>query len=184
LGTGRKIKIFTFRSSDRITLTNKFVNGVYSNTFYEYRWYDANKQNIYSLCGSHSSKEGNPPVQDTYHFALAAENAWSVFAYECACDKLERNATVSFDLVGDRALVLGNGFIEIINSNKSTRINTSEIDHLTIDRGIVTLRKIDAKSGFFGIGSSGIFQFEYRQIGNAKLFLMLFDALVGVNPQK
>ena len=45
----------------------------------------------------------------------------------------------------------------------------------------MTLRRTDARSGFFGIGAQGIFTFSYSDIGNARLFLILLDYLVGVD---
>ena len=45
-------------------------------------------------------------------------------------------------------------------------------------QGVLTVRRKDAKDGFLGIGSQGIFKFTYSELANGRVFLMLLDQLV------
>jgi hypothetical protein len=46
-----------------------------------------------------------------------------------------------------------------------------------VERGVVTLSTKDTTRNLFG--TQNAYSFKYHDIGNAKLFLILFDALVG-----
>jgi hypothetical protein len=76
---------------------------------------------------------------------------------------------------------IGDGFIDLCFKGQTARCRTQEIARVTVKQGVITLRRTDAKSGFFGIGSSGIFSFDYAGLGNARLFCFLLDHLVGVD---
>ncbi len=165
----------------RTTQTAHYKNGAYQYTNYGFNWTDRNRQNVFFLIGVYRSRENNPPPEDNYHFALAIEHSWSVFAYQNAIEELKRNGTVRFNLSGGDAIIVGNGFVEIHQRGQTARCNTEEIDDVKIKQGIISLRRKDANSGFFGIGAKGIFTFNYSDLANARLFILLFGALVGVS---
>jgi hypothetical protein len=177
-GTG----VFLFQEAQDLQTeqTRHYRNRIYQNTTYSFDWYN-NAQRVFVISGFHYSQDSQPPVQDKYHFALAAEQAWSAFALERARSSLANSGTVSFRLGGNNELIVGSGFLEIVQNRQTARVSTEEIGRVTILQGVVTVRRKDAKTGFFGIGSSGIFNFNYKDIANAKLFIILFDALVGVD---
>lgn len=167
----------------RIIQTVHYVNRAYLHTIYGFEWVNHNRQKVYYIGGVYHSQENKPPPEDKYHFALAAENSWSVFAYQSAVEELKRNGTVKFNLsVGDE-IIVGSGFVEIHQSGKTARCSTEEIDNVIIKQGIVSLKRKDASSGFFGIGAKGIYTFSYSDLANARLFILLFDSLVGVSEQ-
>jgi hypothetical protein len=178
-GTG----VFLFEEAQdlQIQQTRHYRNGIYQNTSYSFDWYNSNAKRVFVIGGSHYRQDGQPPVEDKYHFGMTAEQAWSVFALERARSSLANSGTVSFRLGGKNELIVGSGFLEIVQNGQRAKISTEEIGRVTISQGVVTVRRKDAKAGFFGIGSSGIFNFNYKDIANAKLFITLFDALVGVD---
>jgi hypothetical protein len=179
----RQGEVFLFENAAelRTTQTRHYTNGIYTGTAYSFSWSDANRKRLFRLAGQYRSQKGTPKTGDPFYYARAAEAAWSAFAFERAKADLARNGVVRFNITGANHILVGSGFIEIHTNGQTARCNQNEIARITIKQGIVTLRRVDAKSGFFGIGSSGIFTFKYADIGNARLFLVLLDHLVGVD---
>ena len=176
-----KVFLFQYASELRTSQTRRYTNGVYNGTSYTFTWTDYQGKQIHSIAGSYSSEKGTPAVGDAFYYARAAEGAWSAFAFERAKAELAQNGAVRFNLTNGNYLVVGQGFIDLAMKGQVARCSTQEIDRISIKQGVVTLRRTDAKSGFFGIGSSGIFSFNYADIGNARLFLVLLDHLVGID---
>ncbi|MGG6263508.1 hypothetical protein ACQ4M3_04010 [Leptolyngbya sp. AN03gr2] len=180
--SGNQNSVLVFRQASELRTggLRQYYGNTYMHTLFWFKWTNEQNQPVFEMSGVHQTKEGNPPLKNRYHFAIAAEAAWSLFALERAKATLAHGGAVRFPLLGTNALTVGNGFLEIVQQEMTERVTTSEIDRLSISQGVVTLRLKDAKSGFFGLGSSGIYRFDYTDIANAKLFLLLFGALVGV----
>jgi hypothetical protein len=53
-----------------------------------------------------------------------------------------------------------------------------EIGEARVEAGQFTIKRIDAREGWFS--SEGVFKFPYSQLGNAQLFLILLDKVAGV----
>jgi hypothetical protein len=148
---------------------------------YSYIWRNAENSLIYALGGKHRNREGNPEIEDRYHFATAGEMSWSAFSFDRVEKELAHNGSIKFPIDSDKSIVVGNGWVEFIANRVTNRIQTNELDRLSLSQGTFTLRRKDARNGLFGIGSSGVFEFPYAALANAQLFIMVFDSLVGVD---
>lgn len=179
----RRPEIFLFQNAVelRTSQTRHYTNGVYTGTNYEFIWSNFQGKTCYKLTGSYYSSDGKPDKESPYYYALGAEGAWSAFAFERAKAELANHGVVRFNLPYGNYLVIGDGFIDLCFKGQTAHCPTHEIDRVTIKQGVITLRRTDAKSGFFGIGSSGIFTFDYAGLANARVFLFLLDHLVGVD---
>ena len=69
-----KASVFTFdRGATLKTMTTRdHTNGAYTGTTYAYTWTNATRKMIHSLAGRFQNKEGDPPPEDAYWFAVAA----------------------------------------------------------------------------------------------------------------
>jgi hypothetical protein len=157
--------------------TRHFINGAYQHTLYVFEWLDTTPKSWFNISGVYRSQQSTPPAKDRYHFALAAERAWSAFAFERAKAEFAHNGVVRFNVKNGDALTLGNGFVEIKQGNNVVRSTTEDMAKISIKQGVVTLSSKDTKRNLFG--TQNAYSFKYHDIGNAKLFLILFDALVG-----
>ncbi len=54
--------------------------GTYAQTAYSMVWYDSNRQPIFCIEGEHRYQDNLPPIDDDYHYAVAAATAWEGFA--------------------------------------------------------------------------------------------------------
>lgn len=175
-----KILLFQWALELRTSQTHHFGNGVYQNTAYTFIWLDHSGRTVYSLSDTHRSPQGTPPPGDKFHFARAAEDAWTSFVLAHAITAIDDNGAVRFNLKFGDHINLGPGYVELHIGRKAARCSTREIARLRIDQGVVTLRRENANDGFLGIGTNGVFSFDYADIGNARLFFALFDRLVGI----
>jgi hypothetical protein len=175
--------VFEFKLASVLHMeaTQHFQNGSYTHTDYGYVWQDDKNSLIYVFGGKHHDRDGNPEIDDRYHFAKAGEMSWNAFSFNRVEQELAHHGSVKFPIDSDKSIIVGNGWVEFIANGQKNRIQTSELDRLSLDRGTFRLRRKDARNGLFGIGSSGVFEFPYAALANAQLFLMVFDSLVGVD---
>ena len=83
---------------------------------------------------------------------------------------------VTFNAANGDALTLGDGYIEIARRDEQVHLDREDMPRLNVNDGIVTVSSKNTSYKFFG--SQGSYQFNYHDIGNAKLFLLLFDTLL------
>ncbi|MCY2962422.1 MAG: hypothetical protein NT069_02015 [Planctomycetota bacterium] len=164
----------------RTSQTVNYTNGVYTGTNYNFVWSSANQKKIATLQGSYHSENGTPAAKDPFCFAQAAENAWSQQYLDHAKAELEKSGAISFALTGKDKVRVGPGFIELIQGGKKDRLDADDVQEVSLHDGQFTVKRVGAKSGFLGIGKSGIFTFNYAQMANARVFLMAIDMLVGL----
>ena len=74
-------------------------------------------------------------------------------------------------------MAVGPGFIDFHIGSKQARCTREEIAAITINAGTFQIKRTDAQIGWFS--KSGVFQFNYGQMANARLFLMALDKLLG-----
>jgi hypothetical protein len=175
-----KVLLFDKAAELRTAITANYKNGIYQNTSYSFTWTDADRQIVYTLSGSYYAKDGLPDSDSTYHFALAAEQAWTNHLMETNERDFAAQKPVRFNLQGKDYLIIAPGQIELQTKGQTTTCSVAEIDRFEIKKGVVTLRRTDATSGFLGIGAQGTFTFEYKQLANAKYCLAFLDRLFGV----
>ncbi len=167
---------FSLATELRTQETEKFENGVYQSTDYDYTWSNSEGATVHRLFGLYRGQNALPQDKDDYPFAVAAERSWSAFVLAHAQQELTRNSTVRFNASNGDFFTLGNGFIDITQQGQTVRCSTADLTKLSLNKGVVTLSTKD--SSFRWFSSTGTYSFKYHDIANARVFLLLFDALV------
>jgi hypothetical protein len=173
--------VFPFSTAEylRTTQTRHFTNGFYQRTDYTFIWTDANGAKCFLLQGSYDDQKMIGPGNRIL-LARACELFWTYHLYARAQRMLSLGGTVQFPLLGNDFVRVGMGYLELQQGGKSIHFEAADIAQMTIERGVFTLRRKDAKSGFLGIGASGTFQLEYSNLANARLFLLLLKQFGGI----
>ena len=164
----------------RTSQTRHYTNGIYSGTEYNFTWTGKDGRQACRLAGRYSSEKGTPGPNDPFQYARAAETAWSRYLLQFVSAELERSGAFRFNLRGNNCVVAGPGFLDLYMNGQQIRCPVDEIANVDMNQGVITVRRKDAKDGFLGIGSTGIFRFTYGELANGRVFLMLLDKLVGV----
>jgi hypothetical protein len=173
-------EVFYFRDAvDLRTSTSlHYTNGAYQNTSYTYTWTDVSSRQRYTISGSHNSEANTPPTTDLYHYAKAAEIAWTVYLLEGASRQIGVGNTVLFNLTGGQWIRLGQGVVVINTGAQTEEWRADEMRGVTIQKGVVRLLRTDAEEGWFS--SKGVHKFSFDQLANAQLFFHLMEHKVGV----
>jgi hypothetical protein len=162
----------------RIAQTRHYTNGVYTGTNYNFVWSDNEGQTVYQFGGRFSSEAGTPPASDPYHFALSAENAWTLHLFR-GIDRIRDGAELLyFGLRGGDYLQIGQGLFVLAQAGKVIELTTDQIEKMTIGDGVISVWEKGAKTGWFV--NKGVYQFMYADLGNARFFLFALDALLGI----
>jgi hypothetical protein len=173
-------EVFRFRDATelRTSQTMHYVNGAYQNTRYAYTWTDVGGRCRHVISGTHTSKAGTPPPTDYYHFARAAEFAWTVCQSEQVFRQVELSGSVLFNLQGGKWVRLGPRTITFGLGDGPEECAADDIAGVKVEKGVVAFRRKDAREGFFS--SRGVYKFPFDQLANAQLFFHLLDRLVGI----
>jgi hypothetical protein len=171
--TDPDIRLFEKARELRTEETRKYKENAYQSTSYTFSWTDERGAEVFKVSGLHVSEKGTPHDKNDYMLGLAAERAWTNFAFERA--KQEQNG-MTFRLNNGDILTLGEGFIDIARGSEHVRLNREDLPNLTIEQGVVKLSGKNINQVFFGLLSS--YEFNYYDIANASLFVALFDSLV------
>ena len=157
--------------------TRTYTNGIYTGTSYQYRWAD-NNRHAFKMVGRYHSQKGWPKEGDRWHFANAAEGAWSGFRVKSLTADLERAGYVEFPLKGNpKAVRIGSGFMEFLLRDESTqRVEVKDMKKISLGQGLFQFAHQDSRwwSG------KGKFSFSYAGLPNAKLFLYCLKQLTGI----
>lgn len=176
------IGLFLFHQAEelRVAQTQNFANGTYMKTFYSFEWKNANGKTVFNINGEYVRLEDDFPTKlYPYYFALAAEKAWSLFKFELLHQELKQNGKVTFNIGNNDAIIIGQGYIELIKKGQPSRLDGNEIKQISLSKGVIHIVPKEIKSsGFMGFGSDGTWQIPYGDIGNAKVFILLFDMLI------
>ena len=181
LNPNKGIGLFLFHQAEELKFEKiqNFPNGVYTMTSYSFEWKKANGETVFNINGEHRSLEDTPPPLDPYYFALAAEKAWSLFKFELIHEELKQNGKVIFNVGYNDAIVIGQGYVELIKKGKPSRLDGNEIKQISLSQGIIQIIPKKVKSsGFLGFGSDGIWRIPYNTIANARIFILIFDMLI------
>ncbi|MEO0355495.1 MAG: hypothetical protein AAF268_11775 [Cyanobacteria bacterium P01_A01_bin.3] len=158
--------------------TRNYYNGIYTGTNYLFRWVDGGSQ-VFKLNGVYRSQKGWPKEGDRWHFANAAEGAWSGFRVKSLTASLEQTGYVEFPLKGNpKAVRIGSGFMEFLLKDESTqRVEVKDMKKISLGQGFFKFAHQDARwwSG------KGKFSFSYAGLPNAKLFLYCLKQLTGIH---
>jgi hypothetical protein len=155
--------------------TLKYKNNVYQGTSYTYTW-TPKEGKPFAILGMYVSEQKIPDDKNDYTLALSAEKAWTAFTFERAKKELEEKGSITFRANNADTLTLTDGVLEIYRGGETARLTREDMPMITLEKGVVTVSSKDTSYNFFG--STGAYKFNYHDIANASLFLVLFDSLV------
>ncbi len=173
-------EVFLFREALdlRTAQTHYYRNGVYQNTSFSYTWYDVGGRKRYVISGAHNSQNNTPPPTHYFHFAKAAEFAWTVFLSEDVDRQLQLSGSIHFNLTSGQWVRLGRGFLIIGLTAQPEELDARDIAVVQVQKGVVRIKRLDAEEGWFS--SRGVYKFNFAGLANAQLFFFLLNKLVGV----
>lgn len=173
-------ELFEFRDAAelRTSQVRHYTNGVYQGTNYSYTWTDVGGRTVYTIGGTYQSEAGSPPMKDLFHYATAAEVAWSQYMLEDAQRQMTTKGEVRFRLDGKNWVAVGDGYLALKLGGRTIDCDVEDIDSVSIREGVFVVRRIDAKEGWFT--SEGVFKFDYSKLGNAQLFMFVLDKIAGI----
>jgi hypothetical protein len=174
---------FAFRDAAdlRTSQVRRYTNGVYQGTDYSYTWTDVAGRARFLISGTHGSEAGTPPPEDPYHFAVASELAWSLYLLDGIDRQIMTKGEVRFNLRGSDYVAVGPEALRLRLGSKEVTCATQDIGSVSIHQGVFTVKRKDAKEGWFS--SSGVFKFDYGSLANAQLFLFVVQRVAGVEVQ-
>jgi hypothetical protein len=170
--------LFADASELRTSQTRHYTNGVYTHTAYNFTWTDVGGRVRFVINGSHKSEGNTPPTRHQFHFATAAERAWTIYLLMQVQAQIKLGGTIYFGLGGKNWVRLGKELIKLHMNGETTECYADEIAQVRIEQGQVQVRRKDAKEGWFS--SRGVYKFPYGSLANAQLFIILMSELVGV----
>jgi hypothetical protein len=179
-------KVLRFQDAAHLytSQTRRFKNGSYRGTTYRYQWTQretTDDSGSYSISGSYYSPGGEPEATDRWHFANAAEAAWTAHLLKFANQDLKQKGFLEFPMVGNPQIVrVGKGFLEFVTpQGEAQRAMVADIREAKLHSGQFQFKHQDARwwSG------KGKYRFTYGSMPNARLFLMCLRQLAGVTWQ-
>jgi hypothetical protein len=162
----------------RIAQTRHYTNGVYTGTNYSFAWSDDSGRQVFVIGGSHKSENGEPPPNDFFHYALAAEAAWTDYLARNIDLIMGRDESFYFGLDGRNFVRVGRDFLEMSMKGNTARLFADDIDYVQIHNGMVSIWERGGKRGWFS--SKGIHDFAFASLGNARFFLFAVERILGV----
>jgi hypothetical protein len=181
--TAPRGEIFLF--SDAVEVQTALL-GRSMGTNFNFQWKDAGGKTLYKLEGGYYGTGRSPDPESVYHFARAAEAAWSEYLYPSVMADLRRQDSYKFvvnrTIGAKQYAVLGPGFIDVINPNRQFHNLTHEIQSAVLHQGWIIIRRHDARNKAINslTGEDGIFYLSYRSVSNVRIFLKLLESVVGV----
>lgn len=170
-----QVLVYAAAAELRASQTRHFYNGVYTGTSYDFRWSDAAGRQLLKLGGKYMGKDAPPKPDDAFHFAAAAEMAWSMHYLDRAQGQLEREGSIAFPVDRGRVVRVGPGFMEFHFGGEPVRVTAEEIGKVSLAGGHFSFAHKDAK----WYRSAGKFNFPYGRMANGKVFFLALDKLMG-----
>lgn len=177
-----QVLLFARAASLHVRQTRSYQNGIYRWTSYAYVWKDARGRSIHQIAGTHTSEKADPPPTDAWHFAAAAERAWSKHRVGRLQADLGRQGFVSFPSEAGEIRVAP-GMIEIVDGRGSHHLSPDDVERFVLFQGSFEIRARGAKGRFPGFFRDGVYRFSYDSVGNAQLLLYCVEQLTGVAVQ-
>jgi hypothetical protein len=155
--------------------TDLYARGVYLRTAYDFRWLNAAGRYVARLQGRFDGGNGLPAGGDRFHFAAAAELAWSEYALKRAEQQLKDEGSIAFRVDGTRAVRVGPQFLEFLCGGPPIRFTQDQIASLNVVKGSFSFKPKDATWQ----GDAANYSFAYGDMANGKVFLLALDKLLG-----
>jgi len=166
---------------------------VYTHTTYEYEWLDQSGRLMFRIGGQHSDRGGMPPSTNGYHFAQAAEDAWTAYLLPEARRDLDSGEMVYFGLRTRGCWVgLGDAAITFCSYEPQTW-EAENLGPVHVKGDVVYFQDAsgaalgfdsaieDKWSGWDPIGSDRQGAFKISSLANSRLFFLLVAEKLGLN---
>jgi hypothetical protein len=73
----RELLLFRDAAGMRASVKHGYLDGIYNGTRFGYAWFDARGSRLFRISGGHHTFESVARSGNAFHFAIAAESAWS-----------------------------------------------------------------------------------------------------------
>ena len=149
----------------------------YRGTTFSHQW-TIPQAKPFKLEGEYHNLADRPPDENLWHFARAAELAWSNYLWPAINDQFTQSGYVEFPISGNpRGVRVGQEYLEFILKNGSTqRADVADMQETNLEYGRFHFVHRDAK--WWGKGQ---YLFDYRNIPNAQLFLICLAKFAGIS---
>ena len=176
-GASPKGETLSFAGAARLRtkVVRQHVHGIYVTTEYCYWWVNAAGSQLFEVSGAFHTGRRPPPWKDPFHFAAAAERAWSEHYLLRAQEQLRSEGSILFGVHDRLAVRVGPGFIEFITPTQRHRVGRDEIASVSLADGGFRFTHKDAR----WYSTAGKYAFRYADMSNAKVFLLALDRLLG-----
>jgi hypothetical protein len=169
--------VFNDAAEVHASQTRQYLNGVYTGTSYDYYWTDASGRRVLRVKGTYRANNKPPKQGHPFHFAHAAETAWSEHFLRRAEQQLKSEGSIAFrvDKRG-RIVRVGPGFLEFhFGGDGPQRFTAEDIASVGLGGGYFSFKHKDAK----WYSRQGNYNFSYGSMANAKVFLFALNRLMG-----
>ncbi len=156
----------------RTSQTRHYHNGIYTGTQYKFSWTDETGRVIFKLSGTYRGEKAPPKPKDPFHFAVSTEAAWTVHILGRLSQEKEETGLARFRLSGNNWVAVGDGHLQISRKGIVERLEFAEIGDVSIDSGVVKIKRVDAKEGWFS--STGVHKFPYDSMANFQAFAQAY----------
>jgi hypothetical protein len=185
-GRGRSVpkgEIFLFANA--VDLQTALL-GRSAGTNFNYQWKNEKGKTVYKLEGGYYGNNKSIDPDAVFHFAQAAEEAWSQYYLPQVRADLQRKGSYQFitrrGLSANQVAVIAPGRLEVITGEKRFHAAAHDIDDIVVHHGWIIIRRKDAQNRAMQSldGAHGILYLSYGTVSNAKIFLTLLTQVVGV----
>ena len=176
-GNVRQAQVLRFADAAELFTgsTRHFYNGIYTGTSYAYR-FEGDGRTLFKVAGKHNSKAGTPKPGDAYHFARAAEVAWSNHFLDRCQAELARQKFIQFRVNGADYVRVGHGVMEFHFGSRTERIAADQVATTRLKDGAFHIAARDAK----WFSRAGKFGFPYAKMANARVFILAAQRVGGL----
>lgn len=160
----------------RTSQTRHYHNGIYTGTNYSFAWTDHDGKKRFKLSGTYRGEKKPPKPKDPFHFAVMTETAWSLYILARMTQDMEETGEVRFPLSGNGWVAVGKGYLLVSQKRQVDRLGAGDIGEVSIDSGVVKIKRVDAKEGWFS--STGVYKFPYDSMANFQAFSQAYTRWV------
>lgn len=156
-------------------------------TNFNYQWKNDKGKTLYKLEGGYYGNKKDSDPDAVFHFARAAEEAWSQYFLPQVRAELRRNGSYRFltrrGLSSNQYAVIGPGYLDIVTGERTFHCLAHDIADIVLHQGWIIIRRKDAQDRAINSldGAHGICYLSYGSVSNVKIFLMLLTQVVGVS---
>ncbi len=151
---------------------------IHTFTQFEYVWTDSRQNKIFEIKGSFGVKELPIKQGHVWHFAQAAERAWTDFVYQRLLQEYERKRYFEFPIEKGAAMLVGDGFLEYRTPESSFRIQAIDLEKAELVDGWFTFTSREA----IRFGNIGKIKFHFGKLANAEAFVLAICEFLDLDP--